>query len=564
MSTITHSSESSSPRRVPIVLIGIVAITLIGILLLAGERWPIVAYRLVVEGSVCVLWLFAMFGIGSVIAQIASCYPHRAWHWCDKRSAAGPWSGGMAWPHEAWILVIGGMCSGVVHVARSYRSVRWNGKLSCQWLLATPAIAISLISGIVPPGVLWGDEPNGYDVLEYHLQVPREWYKAGRIAPLPHNVFSFMPFNVEMHYLLAMQLKGGPWAGMYLGAAHPPFDDGARRRRGDLFRRAHPRAGIRRCAWTILLAPVAYDEAGLLLFGSIAIGLAWRALKAKAKSSPRDWILAGVFAGFACGTKLTAAPMLLIGIPVAAIIARPSKILLGWLALFLLAGTLTFSPWLIRNIAWAGNPVFPEAPHLFGRGKFTEAQQQRWQQAALANSRSAIDRRSVRAANQQILIDWRYGWLILPAAIAGGCCDGDVVKIASCWSFSWFSSSSGSDSRIFRAASSSSASRSALLLVNALEVSNIGTVIVVAITTVAGIWNWQSHYFARLSSITPAWVSNVLTRLALTFPPFQNLQLSISSATPRRSFTRAGWPRWLSHRVRHHRLLDRSGRCAPI
>ena len=41
-------------------------------------------------------------------------------------------------------------------------------------------------------------------------------YDAGRIVPLRHNAFSFFPFNVETHYLLAMHLEGGPYEGMYL------------------------------------------------------------------------------------------------------------------------------------------------------------------------------------------------------------------------------------------------------------------------------------------------------------------------------------------------------------
>src|SRR5205823_9322486 len=84
------------------------------------------------------------------------------------------------------------------------------------WLLVVPFFAIAVVGALMPPGVLWKDEPHYYDVIEYHLQVPREWYEAGRIVPLHHNVFSFFPFNVEMHYLLAMHLRGGPWAGMYL------------------------------------------------------------------------------------------------------------------------------------------------------------------------------------------------------------------------------------------------------------------------------------------------------------------------------------------------------------
>ena len=77
-------------------------------------------------------------------------------------------------------------------------------------------LGMALVAATLPPGMLWPDDPLPYDVLEYHLQGPREWYEAGRIEPLRHNVYTFFPFNVEMQFLLAMHLRGGPWAGMYL------------------------------------------------------------------------------------------------------------------------------------------------------------------------------------------------------------------------------------------------------------------------------------------------------------------------------------------------------------
>src|SRR5213078_1298611 len=75
---------------------------------------------------------------------------------------------------------------------------------------------LSIVAALVPPGVMWGDEPHGYDVVEYHLQLPREWYELHRIVPLHHNVFSYFPLATEMHYLLAMQFRHTPWAGMYV------------------------------------------------------------------------------------------------------------------------------------------------------------------------------------------------------------------------------------------------------------------------------------------------------------------------------------------------------------
>src|SRR5256714_7551625 len=196
-----------------------------------------------------------------------------------------------------------------------------------MWLLLVPVFSISTVCAVLPPGLLWRDEPNAYDVTEYHLQVPREWYEAGQIIPLHHNVFSYFPFNVEMHYLLAMHLCGGPWNGMYLAQLmHVSFIAlTVLAIYALLVERSKP-AAIVACAiagatpWFSLLAPVAYNEGGLLLFGTLAIGLALRGLR---ESSATRWmILAGVMAGFACGSKLTAGPMILIPLPVIVALAR--------------------------------------------------------------------------------------------------------------------------------------------------------------------------------------------------------------------------------------------------
>ena len=126
----------------------------------------------------------------------------------------------------AWALIVCGVGFGGL-------AVKWRQRQSGEgtlerwlkepagwewlWLMAAPFMMIGLASAMAPPGMLWNPgEPHGYDVVEYHLQVPREWYEAGWIIPLHHNVFSYSPFNVEMHYLLAMHLRNGPWAGMYL------------------------------------------------------------------------------------------------------------------------------------------------------------------------------------------------------------------------------------------------------------------------------------------------------------------------------------------------------------
>jgi hypothetical protein len=246
-------------------------------------------------------------------------------------------------------------------------------------------------------------------VVEYHLQVPREWYESGRIEPLKHNVFSYFPFNVEMHYLLAMHLKGGPWAGMYMAQLMNLIMIGLSVTA--LIGIAKPQAAIVAGAvpWMMLLGSVAYNECGLLLFGTLSLGWAIRA------NALRDYLLAGALAGFACGTKPTAVPMLLLAVPIALSFPLSLRERAGVRAVagYLVAGVITFSPWLIRNTFWTGNPVFPEAMPVFGRAHFSEAQAVRWTQA---HSDRPGDRTT--APWKQVLADWRYGFVFIPLAIA--------------------------------------------------------------------------------------------------------------------------------------------------
>ncbi len=56
-----------------------------------------------------------------------------------------------------------------------------------------------------------------FDAIEYHLEGPKEYFLAGRIAFLPHNVYTSMPFGVEMLHLLGMDVLGDWWSGALAG-----------------------------------------------------------------------------------------------------------------------------------------------------------------------------------------------------------------------------------------------------------------------------------------------------------------------------------------------------------
>ena len=59
--------------------------------------------------------------------------------------------------------------------------------------------------------------PLDFDVCEYHLQAPKEFFQQGQITFLPHNVYANMPLGTEMLSLLAMVLAGDWWWGALAG-----------------------------------------------------------------------------------------------------------------------------------------------------------------------------------------------------------------------------------------------------------------------------------------------------------------------------------------------------------
>jgi hypothetical protein len=82
--------------------------------------------------------------------------------------------------------------------------------LSPHWLwLAAPFVAMIVLGGMLPPA--------DFDVREYHLQAPKEFYQQGRITFLPHNVYANMPLGAEMFCLVGMAVTGDWWLGALAG-----------------------------------------------------------------------------------------------------------------------------------------------------------------------------------------------------------------------------------------------------------------------------------------------------------------------------------------------------------
>jgi hypothetical protein len=421
------------------------AVLLVTIGACAGRSWDLVLYRLLTDGVIALLWLGAAAGFGGLMPLPLAAAPAERPLRLITATALGLGAiglivlalGSAGWLNQvvSWSIISIGLALAIIRSLRHRAAFNFNWpnrQARAQWLLlaVAPLLGLALVAAMVPPGILWGDEPNGYDVLEYHLQLPREWYELGRISTLQHNVFSFFPSGMEMHYLLAMHLRGGPWAGMYLAQLmHAAMCALMALAVYAIARKENsPAATLAAVAaasvpWITLLAPVAYNEGALLLFATLAIGWALPAAGAEETTGPlRRPLVSGALAGLACGDKFTAVPMILIGLPVTVLLASlwqrriSARLFLGC-GIFFISTLLVFAPWLIRNTADAGNPVFPEGQNLFGRAHFSETQSQRWR---VAHSPTPMQRpllRRLGAFVQQVVADWRYGYMFIFIAI---------------------------------------------------------------------------------------------------------------------------------------------------
>jgi 4-amino-4-deoxy-L-arabinose transferase-like glycosyltransferase len=431
------------PRNRLILILVALALLLLVVVLYSRDSWLLVLIGTFSDGAIAILWLISAALLGDIVASRLSA--PTLLRWCTAAALGlGFFSlamlalglAGMLSFGACVALLVFSAAAGIADIVltkRRFVSPKTDDShpiWDWLWLLLIPLAAIALTGTNVFPAVLWWpNDPHPYDVLGYHLQVPREWYEMGRVAPLHHNMYSFFPFAAEMNFLLAMVLRGGPWAGMYL-AQMMSFIYMALAVIGVAAAMPNRRAGViaglamGATPWTTQLGAMAYNESALLLY--VALAAAWivRALSDRTHLV-RDMLIAGVMSGLACGVKYTAVPVILIGFAVSAvgagiIVCRNEwKRLLMGAFISVAAGLLIFSPWLVRNAVWAGNPVFPLEMRRLGRAHFTEEQVERFERA----HRAAPDAASLPARLsrfwREIFIGWQFGWLLIPLAIFG-------------------------------------------------------------------------------------------------------------------------------------------------
>lgn len=350
----------------------------------------------------------------------------------------------------AWLLIAGGAALALVMHGRlvsdeaplddpSSTSRRSSGLPAVlgHWSiwLAAPACAVLVVAACSAPGWLWASEFDGYDALSYHLQLPKEWLAAGRIEPVEHNVYSFFPGYVEAAYYHLMILRGNALAAVYAAQLlHAFVAIATALATASLLTRARSSTRLAGASavlvlgtsWVVVVGSLAYDEMFVALF--LACGL--QILQSQETPDARSAGALGLLAGAAIGAKLTA-----IGF-----VAAPLAILLlsrlgprrWFIVLSVMGGAalVALGPYLVRNVAHGGNPVFPFATQLFGSAHWTDAQAAVWQSAhtltgGLADRFSAVWNQLLRYGIGPSPLastePWKPQWSILFwLALAGG------------------------------------------------------------------------------------------------------------------------------------------------
>jgi hypothetical protein len=226
-------------------------------------------------------------------------------------------------------------------------------------------LLISLLSSMSPE--------TRHDPYDYHLSVPNLYLEHGGIVEIPWHVFSYMPKNGEIlygaalavgndsvtkliHYIFGlmivlliihvttnlMTLQIGLFAGL-LVASMPLFG----------FLATSSYVDLMRAFWELIALYSLYQF--------------WQEDSGKCKN--RLLYLSGLYAGMALGTKYVSWLVFLPAYLVLFLLACnrgekrvPVKVQV-FASVFLMIPLL---PWLLYNLIWTGNPVYPLLPQIFG------------------------------------------------------------------------------------------------------------------------------------------------------------------------------------------------------
>ncbi len=271
-------------------------------------------------------------------------------------------------------------------------------------LMVIVPFGVYLLLGAVSP-------PTDFDVREYHLQGPKEWFQQGQIIFLPHNVYTSFPFLTEMLSQTGMIFAADWWHGALVGQI--VLSSFQILSTLTIFSIARRWINIDSAwlavliflttPWTLRISLIAYAE-GALTFYLIAATMCALLVRQIPGRVIGVSIIAGILAGASMASKYTG--LISVILPTAALIAvqfRKSRkastidsgpelhAAHGWRPLLMPAAAFSLgvaamiAPWLLKNLIDTGNPVYPLAYSIFGGSEWSPEMDARWKPAHAAS-----------------------------------------------------------------------------------------------------------------------------------------------------------------------------------
>lgn len=318
---------------------------------------------------------------------------------------------GMAWV-SLWTLATGylGFLNRTLFVSAFVLIILLEALLAVRGFLRRTVDSQLPTSSEGPPGWMWGAclvfllpillgamlPSTDFDVNEYHLEGPKEYFLSDAIRFLPHNVYTSFPFLTEMLSLCSMVLTDDWWKGGLVGKT--VLMQFAVITGLSIFALTRRVAGTTAAAWSVVIflstpwvyriSTIAYTEGALCCYVilSLLALIHWKdslSSDGLATAKTRRALLCGLLAGNAVATKYPG--MVLVAIPLAVAMGifvlgqrLSTKPTLRMAAMYVLGGMMTFGPWAAKNLYETGNPVYPLMYSILGGVDWDEELNEKW------------------------------------------------------------------------------------------------------------------------------------------------------------------------------------------
>ena len=272
-----------------------------------------------------------------------------------------------------WALGLVGLAAGALNLRLPIAKPRPSPAGPAQGSRSVIVVCAILLAGLVAIDFLAAMFPLVYyDSLVYHFALPKLYLLSHRMIPTPLNVYAGVPMNTEMLYAFGLAVGGE-------GAARlVPWGIGLTTLSAVILlaRRYANLEGAMLAGVLLLSCPMFTEqtwqglvEANWALFGLLAIYSLLAGSDEEAGPTPARVLLAGTFCGLAIGVKYNAVslPIILATLLAIETIRRGEggrRAFRGALALVAVSLALA-APWIVRNVWFYRNPVFPFFDELF-------------------------------------------------------------------------------------------------------------------------------------------------------------------------------------------------------